>query len=235
MLVIPSIDLWDGRVGFLRGGGPEQLTTVSDDPVGTARSWQARGARRLQVVDLNAALGRSDNVALIQRLVGAVDLPIQVGGGLRETDQVDAVLRAGAARAIVSTRALRDPAWLAGLARRHPGRILLGIDHRARRALLAGRTESTGVAIAEILRAVDALPLAGVLFTNTTAEGQMRGVGDSLADVARLSRHERIAAGGVAGPEDLEELAEAGFDAAVVGLALYAEGSGPDRLREAVR
>lgn len=235
MIVIPSIDLWDGRVGFLRGGAPEELTTVSDDPVGTAGVWRDRGARRLQVIDLNAALGRGNNTALIRRMVDRVDLPIQVGGGLRATDRVDAILRAGAARAIVSTRALRDPEWLTELARRHPGRILLGIDHRAGRALLAGRTESSGRTLGEILRASNELALAGVVFTNTVAEGRMQGVGDTLAEVTHICRHERIAAGGVGRPEDLAELAVAGFDAAVVGLALYAEGPGPDRLREAIR
>ncbi len=235
MIVIPSLDLWDGRVGFLRGGPPEQLTTVAEDAVATARAWADRGARRLQVVDLNAALGRGDNRELLLRILRSVEVPVQVGGGLRDTDRIGELLAAGASRAIVSTRALRDPPWLVAMARRHPGRILLGIDHRDRRALLAGRTESRAVPLGEIVRTANDLPLGGVLFTNTVAEGRMEGVGDPLGEMVARCRHERIAAGGVAGPEDLRTLAAAGFDAAVVGLALYREGPGPDRLREAVR
>ena len=129
MLVIPAIDLRNGRCVRLRQGRAEAETVFSDDPVAMARRWEAEGAPRLHVVDLDGAFdGGPAQAVLIRDIVRAVNIPVEVGGGLRAVEHVQAVLDSGARWAIVGTRAALDPAFLGDICRRFPDRIMVGVD-----------------------------------------------------------------------------------------------------------
>ena len=135
MTVFPAIDLRGGRCVRLRQGAFDQETVYGDDPVAVARGFEEAGARWLHVVDLDGArAGRPVQADLVAAICAAVDIPVQVGGGLRDTAAVDAVLAAGAARAVLGTVAVQDPALARGVCRAHPGRIAIGLDARDRRA-----------------------------------------------------------------------------------------------------
>jgi len=221
MRVYPAIDLWEGEAAFLApepGGTPVR---ISPDPVGLAERWAALGVRRIHLVDLNAALGRGENQSLVRRILSHATVPVQVGGGIRSEARVAELFDWGAERVIVSTRALRDPAWLGTVARRWPGRMILGLDRKGGATLVAGRSEPVDPSSPERSAATAGLPLGGVLVTNVETEGRLNGVGAVDKLLPDPIGWEWIAAGGVSRIEDLARLEEAGYSSAVVGVAAY--------------
>ncbi len=221
MRVYPAIDLWEGGVAFLapEPGGPP--VRISPDPIGIAQRWAAAGARRIHLVDLNAALGRGENRAVVRKILEVTPVPVQVGGGVRSEERAAELFDQGAERVIASTRALRDPAWLATVARRWPGRIILGLDRKAGATLIAGRSETATPVGRYGGPAGAGVPLGGVLVTNVETEGRQNGVGDVMNVPAGPADWEWMAAGGVSRVEDLARLSAAGYRAAVVGMAAY--------------
>lgn len=217
-----AIDLRGGRVVQWVGGRPENERLSLPDPVALARQWAEAGFDGLHVIDLDAALGTGDNRASIAAILDAVDLPVQVGGGLRDDAAIDAVLAAGAARAIAGTRAVEDPAWLRSVATRHAGRIVAAADVRAGRIVTRGWTADTALDGAAFLRGLDDVPLAGVLVTDVDREGGMGGIDVGLfLSLVRATRHPLLAAGGIRDDADLAALRRAGVAGAVPGMALY--------------
>ncbi len=223
MIAWPAVDLQAGRVVQLVGGRPGTERVSLPDPVAVARDWVRRGFRALHVIDLDAALGTGSNRATIEAIVQAVDVPVQVGGGIRDDGLADAYLAAGAARIIAGTRAVRDRAWLRALADRHPQRVVVAADTRAGEVLVRGWTEGAGLELLAFVRELAPLPLAGVLVTDVGREGSLRGVDAALfGDVVAAAAHPVLAAGGIAGVEDLRRLAAAGVAGAVLGMSIYA-------------
>lgn len=220
--MIPAIDLLEGLAVFLEGGKRDTAQVVSDDPVTLAREWQRRGAKRLHVVDLDAAMGSGDNRDLVRDILRAVAIPVQVGGGLRDEASVRQILAAGAAKAIVGTRAVLDPGWLRSVAVRFPSRVILAVDREARGVLVEGWRRAAARNPAVLLQTANGLPLDGVLFTNVAVEGRMRGLGTVRDPLVDRCRRTKIAAGGATTVEDLRRLKEVGFDHVVVGRALHA-------------
>lgn len=224
MIATPAVDLKDGRCVQLVGGDPEDERVTLPDPLAEARSWYELGFESLHVVDLDAALGRGDNVAVIERLVGATPADTQVGGGVRDDDRVEALLLAGVARVVVGTRALDDPEWLARLATRHPGRITLALDTREGMILKKGWTEETGLEATAFLPGLAELPLAGVLSTDVGREGRLAGIDRAwCARVIEASPHPLWLSGGVTTVGELEYLEAAGATGVVLGMALYTD------------
>lgn len=222
MIAYAAIDLRGGRVVQLVGGRPEDERIALDDPAGVAVRWIEEGFAALHVVDLDAALGTGTNAAAIAKILRVATVPVQVGGGVRTDDHVDALLQAGAARVVVGTRGVQDPEWLAATAARHPARLVLAADVRDGAVVTHGWTATTAVSAAQLLARVAALPLAAVLVTDVTREGRMLGVDESLfAGLARIAAQPIIASGGVAGPADLSALERAGAAGVVLGMALY--------------
>lgn len=222
MIVYAAIDLRGGRVVQLVGGRPEEERIALADPVAIARQWVEHGFRALHVIDLDAALGSGDNRVAIAELLGAVEVPVQVGGGIRDEDAVDDWIAAGAARVIVGTRAVEDRLWLERIAQRHPARIVVAADVRGDFIVTRGWTEETALDAAAFLRTLDALPLAGVLVTDVSREGSMRGIDAArFRALAGATRHGLIAAGGIGAPADLHALRIAGAAGAVLGMSLY--------------
>jgi phosphoribosylformimino-5-aminoimidazole carboxamide ribotide isomerase len=222
MIAYAAIDLRRGRVVQLVGGRPEAERVSLPDPEGVARAWVDAGFRALHVVDLDAALGDGSNAAVVESIIAAVDVPVQVGGGVRDSARVEALLAAGAAKVVVGTRAVEDRAWLERAAARAPGRLVVAADVREGRVLSRGWTEATDLAAATFLMGLDPLPLSAVLVTDVGREGSMAGVdAEAVRAWCGATQHPLIASGGVGTAEDLDRLGACGAAGVVLGMALY--------------
>ena len=222
MIALAALDLRGGRAVQLVGGVPGTERVRLDSPLEVAAHWVDCGFRGLHVVDLDAALGAGDNRSLTTRLIETCPVPVQVGGGLRDDDSVNAMLDAGAVRAIVGTRALEDPAWLARLAVRHPDRIVVAADLRDGVVVTHGWTADTRIRPDRLLADLASLPLAAILVTDVGREGRVQGVDRALfANLVAATTHPLHAAGGIRDVADLHALRSAGVRGAILGMALY--------------
>jgi phosphoribosylformimino-5-aminoimidazole carboxamide ribotide isomerase len=234
VIVIPAIDLREGRCVRLHQGRSDRETVFSEDPVAVARGWKDLGAERLHVVDLDGAFaGEPKQSALVAQIVAAVaPVPVEVGGGLRDLRAVDAALATGVAWAVVGTRAALDHAFLSDVCRRHPGRIIVAVDARGARVAIKGWTEVVEETVAEVgARARDA-GAAALLYTDVSRDGTETGPNvEETENLARRVAMPILASGGVGRVDDLKRLAAIhGVVGAVVGRALY---TGAIDLREA--
>lgn len=222
MIVAPAIDVKGGRCVQLVGGRPEQERVSLPDPVAVARLWWTHGFRTLHVVDLDAALGTGENRALVARIATVTAAVAQVGGGVRDATHAEDLLKEGAQRVIVGTRAVDDVEWLARLARRHPGRVMVAADVRDGRVLRRGWTQQTRLDVATFLAALAPVPLAGVLCTDVGREGRLEGIDlTGMAAVVAASEHPVWISGGITSLDDLDALERVGAAGAVLGMALY--------------
>ena len=234
MIAIPAIDLREGACVQLVGGSYADERVRVKDPLDALKRWREYGFKSFHVVDLDAALGKGSNEEAIVRLLNhEPGLTFTVGGGVRDTGRVEAVLALGASYAVVGTRAIEDTAWLATVAERFPGRVVVAADVRGREVVTRGWTAGSARDIGQVLTELEPLPLGGLLVTAVHKEGQMEGVDLPLMEeVARTSRHPLYASGGVTTVEDLRELGRIGAYGAVIGMALY---TGKLEAREAAR
>lgn len=222
MIAIPAVDLRDGACVQLVGGSFAEEKVRIENPVDVARSWEHYGFRRLHVVDLDAATGHGSNIAVVRSLLFDCGLPIQVGGGVRSSELVQELLDAGAQSVIVGTRAIEEPEWLAELAARHPGEIIVACDVRERRVTTRGWAHTLPVDILDVVDELNHLPLAGLLVTAVHREGQMQGTDLPLMeDVAESSQFPVYASGGVTTMQDMRALEHRGLAGVVIGMALY--------------
>jgi phosphoribosylformimino-5-aminoimidazole carboxamide ribotide isomerase len=224
MMVIPALDLKGGQCVRLVEGRADTATVFGDDPVAWARRFEADGASRLHVVDLDGAFdGGPRHAPLIAAIVRAVSVPVQVGGGLRDPDAVAAVLAAGARWAILGTGAALEPAFLEETCRRWPGRILVGVDAVAGRVAVDGWTRVLPLTAPELCRRAAAAGAAAVVYTDVRRDGTGRGPDlDATATLASAAGLPVIASGGVGGLDDLMRLrAIPGIVGVIVGRALY--------------
>lgn len=229
MIAIPAVDLREGACVQLVGGDYAAERVRLDDPVRVAAGWRDRGFRHLHVVDLDAALGRGDNAGTVSAILTLPGLAVSVGGGVRSADQVARLVETGADRVVVGTRAIEDPDWLAQVAARHPGRVVVAADVRGRQVVTRGWASGSGRAIGEILDRLGALPLAGVLVTAVHQEGRLAGPDLGLvAECLAGTTLPVIASGGITSLGDLRALDLAGAAAAVLGMALYTGTLDPD-------
>jgi phosphoribosylformimino-5-aminoimidazole carboxamide ribotide isomerase len=225
VIVIPAVDLREGRCVRLREGRADAETVFSDDPVATARRWVDLGATRLHVVDLDGAFaGAPRQTPLIAAIVAAVaPVPVAAGGGLRDLGAIEALLAAGARWAIVGTRAALDAEFLREAGRRFGARLIVAVDGRGERVAVKGWTESAEAAVVDVARRAQDAGVASVLYTDVSRDGTGRGPNvEATAALARAIRVPVLASGGVADVEDLRRLAAVeGVEGAVVGQALY--------------
>jgi phosphoribosylformimino-5-aminoimidazole carboxamide ribotide isomerase len=222
VIVIPAVDLRDGKCVQLVGGSYEQERVRLDHPLDVARSWVRLGFRRLHVVDLDAATGRGANADIIREILREVDADIQVGGGIRTTSDIDRLLSEGADRVVVGTRAVEEPGWLDDMASAYPGQLVVAADVRERRIVSRGWSRTLARDVMSVIETLNEIALAAVLVTAVHREGRLFGTDLFLMeDVTELSTHPIIASGGIATMNDLRELADRGVSAAVVGMALY--------------
>jgi phosphoribosylformimino-5-aminoimidazole carboxamide ribotide isomerase len=222
VIVIPAVDLRDGKCVQLVGGSYEEERVRLDNPIETAQGWGRLGFRRLHVVDLDAATGRGTNAETVREILREVDTEIQVGGGIRKNEDIERLLGDGAAWVVVGTRALEEPSWLDEIATTFPGHVIVAADVRDRRVVTRGWSRTLSRDVMGVIEELNELPLAAVLVTAVHREGQLGGTDLFLMeDVAENSEHPVIASGGIATLNDLRELDERGVSGAVVGMALY--------------
>ena len=241
MIVIPAVDVKDGRCVRLREGRADAETVFSEDPVAMATQWAARGAQRLHVVDLDGAFGAPRQTALVAKIVAAVaPVAVEVGGGLRDMAAVESVLEAGARWAVVGTRAL-DPDFVSELGRRFPQRVIVAVDAKDGRVAVKGWVDLSDLTPIELALAVrERGRVAALLYTDISRDGTEQGPNvTATAELARRSGIPVLASGGVGSLADIAALAavaDAGIEGVVVGRALYTGAvSLPDAMRAAAR
>ncbi|MCP5151408.1 MAG: 1-(5-phosphoribosyl)-5-[(5-phosphoribosylamino)methylideneamino]imidazole-4-carboxamide isomerase [Ectothiorhodospiraceae bacterium] len=227
MLIIPAIDLKGGRCVRLRQGRMDDETVYSDDPVATARRWVEEGARRLHIVDLDGAMkGQPVNADVIGRMVAACpDLPIQVGGGVRDDDDVQAYLDAGVSYVIVGSKAVTAPHMIADLCVEYPGRIIVALDARDGRVAVDGWSKLSQHDVIDLAQRLQDDGVEAFLYTDIGRDGMMSGVNvEATVRLARAISVPVIASGGVRDMDDIRalgEVAEEGVLGVVTGRALY--------------
>ena len=222
--VIPAIDLRGGRCVRLRQGRAEEETVFSEDPVATARDWQAQGALRLHVVDLDGAFaGHPVQTPLIRAVIDALEIPVQVGGGLRDLDAVAAVLDAGARWAVVGTRAALDPVFLGQVCAAHEDQIIVAVDAVDGRVAVDGWKRVLDLEATALARDAAAAGASAILYTDIARDGTQVGPNVWTTEaVARAAGIPVLASGGVGALDDIRQLATIdGVEGVIVGRALY--------------
>jgi phosphoribosylformimino-5-aminoimidazole carboxamide ribotide isomerase len=226
LILYPAIDIRDGRTVRLVQGDYERETVYDDDPVVAARRWASEGARWLHVVDLDGARsGEPQNLEHVRRIVAAVDVPIQLGGGLRDSGKVEEAISTGVERVVLGTAAVRDPELAEAIAAAHGDRVVVSIDARGGKVAAEGWTESSERTPEEVVAALSERGIDRFVYTPVDVDGLMEGPDiDSLRALAQSTDAELIYSGGVGSLDDLRALAGLeleNLDGVIVGRALY--------------
>lgn len=227
MIIFPAVDIQDGKAVRLRQGRADESTIFSPDPVAAARHWQEQGARWLHVVDLDGAFdGLPRSRDIVRAICSALDIPVQLGGGIRSEQIAAAYLDAGVERLIIGTLALEQPEAFAALCRRFPGRIGVSLDAEAGRLKTKGWVADAGLTVDDVLPRLLDDGAAFIIYTDIERDGMQSGVNlPALAHLAEASSVPVIAAGGVATLADVQALyplsRTARLEGAISGRALY--------------
>lgn len=221
MIVIPAVDLRGGRAVRLVQGDPRAETSYSEDPVEIAVKFQSEGGRRLHVVDLDAALGEGDNRSVVESICRSVQVPVQVGGGIRTLEDIGRLLETGAARAILGTAAAADPGFVRRAVEEYAEAIVVAIDTRGGRVMVRGWQEE-GPVLEDSIPALDDAGAPRYLVTSIARDGTLKGPDVKLYErVLALTQTPLIASGGVRDADDVWALRDLGCEATVTGKALY--------------
>ena len=226
MILFPAIDLKDGQCVRLKLGEMSQVTVFNDDPAAQALAFEAQGFRYLHVVDLNGAFaGKPVNAPAVEAILGAVQMPVQLGGGIRDLATVEMWLGKGVRRVILGTIAVRDPGLVREACRRFPGRVAVGIDARAGKVAVEGWAETSELAAVDLARRFEDAGVAAIIYTDIDRDGVLKGLNLpatlALADSVSIPV---IASGGLADLDDIRALLQpqyAKLEGAITGRALY--------------
>lgn len=231
MIIIPAIDLKDGQCVRLKQGRMEDSTVFSDDPVQMARHWQQQGARRLHLVDLNGAFaGQPVNGDIVKAIANALpDLPLQIGGGIRDLDTIASYLDAGVSYVIIGTKAVQDPDFVGLACARFPGRIIVGLDAKDGLVATDGWANVSSVTATELAKQFSDVGVSAIVYTDIARDGMMQGVNvEATVRLAEESSIPVIASGGITTIADIEALQAvcnttrgAGILGAITGRAIY--------------
>lgn len=227
MLVIPAIDLKDGQCVRLRQGLMNDSTVFSDNPVATAQRWADAGGRRLHLVDLNGAFeGEPVNAGAVEAIAKALpDMPIQIGGGIRDLATISRYLEAGVSAVIIGTLAVKDPAFVRVACKEFPGKIIVGIDAKNGFVATDGWAQISDVRATELAKQFEAHGVASIIYTDIARDGMMQGVNvEATVEMARASSIPVIASGGISHIDDIRALANfmrEGIAGAITGRAIY--------------
>lgn len=239
MILFPAIDIRDGKAVRLVQGDYEQETRYEDDPVVAARRWVDGGARWLHVVDLDGArAGEPVNLEHVRRIVAAVNVPVQLGGGLRDSKKVEEAISSGAERVVLGTAAVRDPDVAGAIAAAHGDRVVASVDSRSGKVAAEGWTERTDLDTTEVIAELVRRGLRRFVYTPVDVDGLMEGPDlDSLREVAAATDGDVVYSGGIGSLDDLRALAALGLDnveGVIVGRALYEQRFTVAEAREAL-
>ena len=226
MILFPAIDLKDGQCVRLKLGDMDQATVFNDDPAAQAQEFEHQGFEWLHLVDLNGAFaGRPVNGAAVEAILARVNIPVQLGGGIRDLAQIETWLGKGIARVILGTVALRNPELVKIACRKFPGRIAVGIDAKGGKVAVEGWAQSSEITTIDLARRFEDAGVAAIIFTDIDRDGILQGlnIGSTLA-LARAVRIPVIASGGLASMADIDRLLQqdcAILAGAITGRALY--------------
>ncbi len=226
MIIFPAIDLRAGKAVRLLQGRKEDETVFSDDPVAVARAWQERGAKFLHLVDLDGAFsGRPQNLDMVKQIVAALDIPVQLGGGIRDLAIIEWVLGLGVRRVILGTSAISQPRMVAAAVNRFGDRVIVGIDGKNGMVAIEGWENTVEKTVLELAIEMRQLGIERVVFTDTRRDGMMQGPNlESTRELAVCSGLQVIASGGVSSLADIKALRELqadGVEGVITGKALY--------------
>jgi phosphoribosylformimino-5-aminoimidazole carboxamide ribotide isomerase len=237
LIVIPAVDLKDGRCVRLSQGRMDQESVYSEHPVEMAKHWESKGAERLHVVDLNGAVvGKPFHRSLIKEIARSVQIPIEVGGGIRDLATIEDYLSSGVRWVILGTVAFQNRALIEEACRRLPERVILGIDAKGEKVAIQGWNEVVSFEAIDLTKQYEGIGLSAIIFTDIERDGMGTGLNfKSTRNLARSTSIPVIASGGVSRMEDIEQLLELeqdGVIGVIVGRALY---TGQVDLQEAIR
>ena len=226
MILFPAIDLKDGQAVRLRRGEMASATVFNEDPVAQAQAFVAAGFEWLHVVDLDGAFaGRPVNRRVVEAILTTVEVPVQLGGGIRDLAGIEGWLAAGLKRVILGTAAVKDPGLVRAACSAFPGQIAVGLDARSGRVAVEGWAEASEVRALDLARQFEDAGVAAIVYTDIDRDGMLAGLNvEATAALAAAVSIPVIASGGLAGIEDLERLlaaGEPGIEGAICGRALY--------------
>ncbi|QDU88066.1 1-(5-phosphoribosyl)-5-[(5-phosphoribosylamino)methylideneamino] imidazole-4-carboxamide isomerase [Pirellulimonas nuda] len=223
MEIWPAIDLRGGKCVRLLQGDYSQETVFDSDPVAVARRFQAQGARHLHLVDLDGAReGLTVNLPAIQEILSAVDMQVELGGGVRDEQSITELLGFGVARLVVGTSALKQREWFREVVRKFPNRLVLGLDARNGLVATDGWMETSTTSAVELALEFNDEPLAAIVYTDIATDGMMSGPNvEAMAEMQRAVRVPIVASGGVTTIDDVRALSRVGMSGAIIGRALY--------------
>ena len=226
MLIIPAVDIKEGRCVRLLQGREGSETVFSDDPSAMAARWEGEGAELLHVIDLDGAFKKGpQNVEAVKRIIERVDMPVQLGGGMRNIETISTFLDLGVGRVIIGTEAIRNPRIVEQACQAFPDKIMVGIDARNGMVQTKGWVETTDVVAVDLAKQVDEAGVGTIIYTDTSRDGMMQGVNDvEMAKICDAVNCDVVASGGVSTLEDMKRLIaldRPNLVGAIVGKALY--------------
>jgi phosphoribosylformimino-5-aminoimidazole carboxamide ribotide isomerase len=223
MNIWPAIDLRNGKCVRLQQGDYSRETVFGDDPVAIAHRWISEGAKQLHLVDLDGAReGHWANRTAVQAVVSAVDVPCQLGGGIRDEETITELFEIGVARVVIGTKALKDPDWFRDTCRKYPGRIVLGIDARDGCVATDGWLETSTISAIELAQQFTDEPVAAIVYTDIAKDGMLAGPNlSAMAEMKQASVFPVVASGGVTTSDDVRQLARLQLDGCIIGRTLY--------------
>jgi phosphoribosylformimino-5-aminoimidazole carboxamide ribotide isomerase len=223
MQIWPAIDLRGGKCVRLVQGDYQRELVFGEDPAAMARTLVEQGAECLHLVDLDGARdGRPANLDSVRGILAAIDVPCELGGGIRDEATIARLLELSLSRLVIGTKALREPDWFRGVARRFPARLVLGIDARDGRVATDGWLETSSVPAVDLARQFDNEPLAAIIYTDIAKDGMLAGPNvAAMREMQQSVRRPVIASGGVTTADDVAQLAAAGLAGCIIGRALY--------------
>jgi phosphoribosylformimino-5-aminoimidazole carboxamide ribotide isomerase len=228
MLLIPAIDLKDGHCVRLKQGLMEESTVFSEDPAATALHWLAQGARRIHLVDLNGAFaGKPKNEAAVRSIIQAVgqDVPVQLGGGIRDLETIERYLDLGVTYIIIGTAAVKVPGFLHEACDAFPGHIMVGLDAKGGNVAVNGWSKLTGHDVGDLAKRFEGYGVEAIIYTDIGRDGMLSGVNiEATVDLARPLHVPVIASGGITDLDDVRRLCAVqteGITGAITGRAIY--------------
>lgn len=223
MNILPAIDLRDGKCVQLRGGSYDRELIRLPDPISVASSWFDAGYEKIHIVDLDSATNNGNNTSLIIEMLQKFPNTIQVGGGIRQSEDIKILLDNGAVGVMVGTKAIIDNKWRNEIVNQFPNKIIIAADvDKDQQVLISGWTEKSGKNLVETLKELEELELGGVLITSIEEEGKMEGVNIDIFKTAIENSSKRIiAAGGISNMRDVQKLEDIGITDCVIGTAMY--------------